>query len=423
MIACINSCSYLACSLDLASNSITLKDATVFQIPAGDYVYLRICDGVNEEVVRYNGGFISGNVLTVNRGEAGTERKTFAKNASVCATYTKCSIINEMIQNAINNIVLTGADIRPLNNLWTGTNSFQNTVSIFQTEITNPVVDNNPRLLVFDTGIYAVEGGYNLPTGIAYGAGLGVFRTGGTNFTVGAQIAGLHNDLSGASSDTWGVACEGVQMAGSFGAAQGIEATARNETHNNTGNKFGVYSTFKNRADGVASVPVLGANQYNLNSYGVRIDSQPRSSIGEFCGWNVGISFTATSLDEAQGGVLATGIDFSEIPNGNLSRINDWIRLRGTKGIEWNGDAGAYTPIKTLFDPAFNSPAPFVSSGIWRLENSGQLRFGVMIGDGIPFFAGNLPSPLVTNSAGAATGDFMTINLNGNYYKLELLAV
>lgn len=349
-INCLNAKTYLTCNLLIGSNSIQVEDARVFDMPIDEFVYLGISDGYYEEVVLLYGGTISGNVLTVERAQAGTERRAFAAGSKVYTTVNKCAIVKTIAQEIVDSVNVSGTDIRPLDNLWTGTNTFNNDVVIRGTVIDKDPVDGNSNLLNIHSGIYALESNYSSLTGVAYGAGIGVYRTAGTNFTVGAQVAGLHSGAVG-NSDTWGVAAEGVQLPGAYGASIGVEATARNSTSDNTSNKYGVYITFKNRWDyETAPVQGLGANQYNLNSQALRIDSNPRSTFNEFCGWNRGIVFGANSLDAAQSGALATGIDFSEIPTANLSRIRDWIRLRGTKGIEWNGDTVPYTSIKTLFE-------------------------------------------------------------------------
>jgi len=422
-VSCLNICSNLRCAINPSDTSIELIDASGFILYPDQILYLELSSSTGKEIVLMTEN-PTGNTISVVRGQVGTRAKYFPEGTCVCTTVLNCNIIREIIREEIAASDIPSGDIRPLDNTWTGTNDFQNTVTIFDTIIDNTEVDGNPKLLYFHSGIYALEENYTEPTGVAYGAGIGVYRKGGANFTVGAQIVGIHQDTV-ASSETWGIACEAIQIAGSFGAATGIEATSMNQTSNNTHPKAGIYLTFKNRWDyDTAPVQGLGANQYNVNAEAIVIGSNPRSAYGEFCGWNKALTFQPGALDEAQGGVKAIGIDFGPITNGELSRIGSWIRLRATKGIEWNGDAAApYLPIITYFDPLFVGSGPDTGfDGMFSLENSGSLRYGINIASGIPYWnapAGNL----IMGAAGAATGTYWVVNLNGTYYKLALLAV
>lgn len=421
-ISCAEASSFLRCSISPGNTQIQVIDPSTFVLYPDQIMYLEISHGNMREIVLMVSN-PDGDTIQVARAQVGTTAKWFPQGACVRSTVLNCLIIRELIQEEIAAAAGDAGDIRPDNNVWTGTNVFTKQTQFYNTVLTNTTVDGNSHLLNFSSGVYILEGNYVDTNGVAYGAGIGVFRKGGSNFTVGAQIVGAHEDTLN-SSEVWGIACEGIQTPGSHGSATGIEASSVNMESSNVSAKAGIYLTFKNRWDyQTAPVQGLGANQYNTNSVALMIGSQTRSIYGEFCGWNKAISFQPGALDEAQGGVKAIGIDFGPITNNELARIDTWIRLRATKGVEWNGDASAaYIPIITYFDPLFAGSGPDAGfNGRFNLTNTSDLRFGINVTSGVPYFndSGSATN-LISGSAGADSGSFLLVNIRGNYYKVKL---
>lgn len=236
---------------------------------------------------------------------------------------------------------------------------------------------------------------------IVYGFAANIFRTSGNFYTVGAQIAAI--DTAADASSAWGIACEAWNIQSTTAGVVGIEATAVSLRHDNTGNKFGAFLTFKNRSDGQTvpgayslSTPGgtfssggsgLGSNSYNRYSRAVYIDSQPRTASGEYCGWAVGIYFAANSLDYSLDGA-AIGIDFSNLNYyGGTDpvvayRMEAAIALRDLQPIWWNRDPAAPSSpakVKTYFDP---------TTSRWKLMNGSNERFAVDVATGIAYANG-----------------------------------
>jgi hypothetical protein len=59
-------------------------------------------------------------------------------------------------------------------------------------------------------------------------------------------------------------------------------------------------------------VPVVGQNRFNDSSEAILIASQPRSSAGEYSGWQTGIRFDRSSLDRSVSVPYAAAIDVSD---------------------------------------------------------------------------------------------------------------
>lgn len=119
-----------------------------------------------------------------------------------------------------------------------------------------------------------------------------------------------------------------------FGACYALNAGVFQQTHNNaTGLVVGLYLQFANRlTGGIAAPGGLGANQYNNAATAMLIDSFPRSSSGEYCGWKTGIKFTAASMDRD---LTALGycIDMSLV---DPTRIVAGLKLASNIGIAWD---------------------------------------------------------------------------------------
>lgn len=105
-----------------------------------------------------------------------------------------------------------------------------------------------------------------------------------------------------------------------------------------------LYLLFANRLTaGVAAPSGVGSNQYNRLATAIIIDSFPRSSSGEYCGWKNGIVFTANSMDQDIIG-KGYGIDFSAVtylgagPWSSAYGMKSAIKMREYQAIIWSLD-------------------------------------------------------------------------------------
>ena len=84
-----------------------------------------------------------------------------------------------------------------------------------------------------------------------------------------------------------------------FGGMYCLNALIVQQNNAQPGQVLGIYVMFTNRAtNGSAAASGLGANQYNVSSQAITIDSFARSSSGEYCGWKTGLKFMPTSMDQ-----------------------------------------------------------------------------------------------------------------------------
>lgn len=115
------------------------------------------------------------------------------------------------------------------------------------------------------------------------------------------------------------------------------------QTHNLAGTLIGLYVQFANRlTGGVAAPGGLGSNSYNRNSYAIYIESFPRSSSGEYCGWKSGIYFGASSMDRDVVDALGYCIDFSALTyQGGVDpflayKMRAVMHMADYQGLVWN---------------------------------------------------------------------------------------
>lgn len=331
------------------------------------------------------------------------------------------------------------------NATWTDENAFQDLINI-------------------NKGIYV---NYTSTTNeIIYGFACNVRRAAGSQFVVGGQINAYAN--KGVTGGVFGLATTAVAEAGSSVGVTGYEPNIACLDDKTKKVKWGIYNVFKNRGDGVAAVgPGLGSNCYNLYSSAFVLESQVRSSAGEYCGWNVGLDFHDQWCDQqnvpawsnavtytpgltvTSGGVvwraiqtslnqlpaagsaywvqrtyagtndLAVGIDFSTMSIGSMAKMASAIRLRSTQYFHWE-ETGA---IGTHFDA--------VLSQLHVCDNQGVLRLGVDVATGkiltsqTPDTLGGGAAPTFgtiggTGPATAAQDSWVKINLAGTDYWMPL---
>lgn len=167
-------------------------------------------------------------------------------------------------------------------------------------------------------------------TGDQYGLGAGVIRatSGGNNLVPAA----LHSHAQGTfNGSCWGIALEawtGNQTTQGTSSANliGCESSIKSQTHDNIGQLIGFHAVFSSRPDGSSNVlhGSIGSNQYNLNSEAIRVESMPRSSSGEYCGWNKVMRLKSGCLDRTATEGYTTIIDMMEASVDN-SGGNPWM--------------------------------------------------------------------------------------------------
>lgn len=281
-------------------------------------------------------------------------------------------------------------------------------------------------LINLDKGIYVNYS--STVAGIIYGFACNVRRAAGSQFVVGAQINAYAN--RGVTGGVFGLATTAWAEAGSNSDVTGYEPNIVCTDPDTQKVKWGIYNVFKNRKDGAtAAAAGLGSNRYNLYSSAFVVESQARSSVGEYCGWSVGLDFHDQWCDQqsppawsavvayvagmtvTSGGLLwraikastnqapaagslfwvqrtyagtndlAVGIDFSTMSVATMARMASAIRLRATQYFHWE-ETGA---IGSKFDA--------VTSIHTLSDNQGASRFAVDVGTGVARF-GNGPDAL-----------------------------
>lgn len=379
-----------------------------FSLPIGDWSYIQITDGKHTEIVRYNGTPITADLLPVARAQLGTIGHVWTAGACVEVVLTEQGL-EELIDQIcfvrltdpsfpLPSIILRG------DNVFEGENSFLQPVTIGSTTFSPEPLDSDRLLL--DKGLFA-EFSTDIPLDAA-GFRAEVTRTGGSGDTFGGIFEAIALD---GSEPVVGVDAIADSLIGAASAVTGVRSTARSRNSNNAQSKVGAHVRFENRT-GVDPV-LVGANFYNENSIGFLIDSQERSTNGEYCGFNRGIVFDEFSLDRSVTD-LAVGIDFADIPDASLSRINVAMRLKANLGIEWNGDTAFYDSVETRYTDADTT---------WGVLHSGNERMKVEMLTGVLHLDdnGGTAGILQSAAAGAASGKFLSIWVKGAQYKLNLL--
>lgn len=219
------------------------------------------------------------------------------------------------VQDYVASITADGNNLLPLDNQWTGINTFQNKWrikspgAVDNLEIDPGSIDTG-HLAQLNRGLYVYHV-TNHASAVGYGYATQVRRSSGTGLIVGAQIGaitmGNHNSL------TFGGAFEAWKAGTSTGESIGLESSIVQTVHNDVEHaRVGFDVVFKNREDnatvGGASPNILaqagvgtGSNQYNANSWAIQVSSQSRSDSGAtYVGWNRGFRFRNGWCDVAK---------------------------------------------------------------------------------------------------------------------------
>lgn len=280
-------------------------------------------------------------------------------------------------------------------------------------------------LVTVNAGIYSVYG--STASDIVYGFAANVVRLSGTDFVVGGQFSGYGSGAS-ATGTIFGGNINAFGLNGFVQSLIGLEIDVGSFDPNNPEAKRGLNVIFFNRAstnpgsyswsfDNNAGTHVstgagLGSNFYNREAFAVQIDSQARSAIGEFCGWNKGVYFTEYALDyaidSAARTIPAIGVDFSQLHYFGGSdptvayRMDAAIALRDLQTIWWNRDPSnplLTNKVRTYFN---------VFTNRWVLMLEGVERFGIDVNNGDIYQNGAIfSSPTLTgNNVWSGTNAF-----------------
>jgi hypothetical protein len=407
-VVCIDACAVLTCPLDLTDNTIRVAPELVrkFQLPINAHTYLVVEYEGQREEVRFAGSYSQLGVLAVERSKP----QNFPRGATVCFGIT-CGFLTDFVCQRASECAVevanTFGDIRGTNNVWTGFNRFNGGVQ-FGSALWDSAPVVAQRLLKLDAGMwvdYAAvleEPQYGYLATVNRTAGIGATTGGKTE----ARTEGTLNNLAvGFTAEAWAGRNTAAPLVGS-------ESIIYNEASNNTAAKIGHRSVFRNRPDGVSStVGGLGTNRYNSGANAYTVESQARSSDAEYCGWSRGLVFAAGGLDQSTTS-KAVGVDFSDIPEAELARIEAALRLRAGLSVEWNGDSIAYDSFKSKYNKLTTA---------FEMSFKDNPRLSVLADNGMLMFADlSSTTPLVTNTSGLGAGKFLPIMYNGVQYKLEL---
>lgn len=327
------------------------------------------------------------------------------------------------VQAYVASITSGGSDLIPLNNTWTGHNTFDQRVTIGGADL-DPVEVATKDWLTASKAIF-VNHTTNNTTQTGFGFVSKVSRTSGAPILVGGQF--LAFGMGTFTGSIYGYGGEAWKSPTATGYANAMRAGVVNlNGYDSNGQRVGLDVNFKNREEqatiGGAAMAMLGlsgvgtaGNWYNANSRAIDITGQGRSDGGAtYVGWNRGIRFrdgwcdvakvqghvpsstysagdyalssgtiyqavqdvpsgvsaTNTAYWTAIGGgteMQAVGIDFSGVSSTTAGRMLCAIRLRGQMPIMWDTEAH----ISTKFDPA---------TGFWSLNNAGGQVFAMEVG-------------------------------------------
>lgn len=129
-------------------------------------------------------------------------------------------------------------------------------------------------------------------------------------FSVGGALRAYSAGINGA---TWGVAVEAINgPLANNSALIGAEILIGSRSAYNDANKWALNLILRDRVGEMLESPI-GGNEFNENSVAIQVDALPRSSLGEFSGWNTFAKFNAHAFDRTISKSYASVLDLSEI--------------------------------------------------------------------------------------------------------------
>lgn len=167
-----------------------------------------------------------------------------------------------------------------------------------------------------------------------FGLSSNVTRSSGATAATVALFGHTHGE-SGVTAPLWGVVTEAWAHPGANAQLVGGELAVVNEEDANTKAKVGMDLAFKDRADGqTATQTGVGSNQYNEFSRAIQITSQPRSTDGEYSGWQSIMHFEANAIDRTVSKDYSVIIDLRLVSVDQASN-NPWLVLWDDSGTEY----------------------------------------------------------------------------------------
>lgn len=369
------------------------------------------------------------------------------------------------VTNYVTSVAGSGANLLPLNNTWTGTNTYNNSVFFGTAKWELSALATQQLMLLQNAGLQIVnDQNFAAPS---HGLWVVCKRTTG--------VAGVSDGMTAvlANSMQMGTGWVGLGYGGAFGSWKGPGATGisvgtlSNVTILNPddrGSKVGHQIEFYNHeytyaqggyspTNGVSPAGT-GTNYYNSNSDAIWITGAGRTeSNATYVGWNRGIRFMDVGLDQAKvnaysattnyvpgeyvtsGGYVwmcqnpvvgttpvqgtswtrlnagdeigAVGIDFASVSTATMGRMIAAIRLKGQMPIAWDSEGG----VTTSYDPL---------TGLWSLRNQGSPVLDVNVGSAplqkADLFLNGERRILGTRSSVSAHRNFAALVLGGNVW-------
>jgi hypothetical protein len=357
------------------------------------------------------------------------------------------------VQAYVSSITTSGLNLLPLDNPWTGINSFAQKITLGTADI-DPSTIAALDLLSVKKGVF-VDYTTNHATAIGYGFATNVRRASGYPLVVGAQINSWGEGTF--NGEQFGMAVETIKKPTATGGMVGFESSCAN--FNGTTARehiLGADLVFKTHSDGgTTGGDTVGTanNLYNANSWALQISAQLRPDGGAtYSGWNRGVRFVAGGLDRAKllaydnakpyspgdyvtsggkryhckefttgnapvaGGTPfwadlgagteknAIGIDFSSMDALTAGRVDAAIKLRGQMPIMWDTEE----LITTAFDPV---------TGRWAVKNGGVEAAGIDAATGDVCVRG-LRRVLATRSSVSAHRNTVTTVVIGGWTQI-----
>jgi hypothetical protein len=406
-VVCVGACATVACDAGAKENqlAITSSNINAFQLGLNQYTFLTISYGDHKEVVRYDGSIVSRRFITVERASNAREIPKGAKVSFEIGCEFLAAYVCQRVVECADGGAGEGNQALGTNNIWTGTNVFRK-LSIGTAQL-SPESLATFGLLTIDKGFWSSY------TTTSSDPRYGFLATVNKSSTSGKLFGGrfVARGAGSGSGELVGTQSEVANTAATTAALTANHAIVTAQNPNTSYDKVGVLVELRNRALNAATLAAgLGLDKLNEGSVAVKVLAQIASSDAEKVGWTKGIVFVNGSLGASVGG-LATGLDFSDL--NDVVGIDALVKLRSGGSIEWNAASGNYDSFKMRVD---NTSQQFQTS--WK----GNPRLTMELDNGrLGFNDVGASIPVVSPTAGAPTGTFLTLQINGALYKLALL--
>jgi hypothetical protein len=141
-------------------------------------------------------------------------------------------------------------------------------------------------------------------------------------------VGGAFRAYADTSPWSFGMVAEALTSPTSNAQIVGAELDVASRNPNSSAAKWGLNVVFFNRFTGPAGAVEsgLGTNRYNQNAKAVVIESLPRSTVGEYSGWQTAFYFGRTAFDRTVDKPYAAVIDVSDV-NGTDNTLQAQVPL------------------------------------------------------------------------------------------------